>query len=251
MLLDEVKATLAIENLNLSSEQEKILKDYADGVISFEELKSLIFKLLKENKAAWILEASTFDEVYCYKNSEILKNNFNETDPQILSQYERMFTGARLVDLIKKPLKGNFDLNHLKKIHHYIFQDVYPWAGELRRVNISKEILFCDVNYIQPEIEKIFEKLKSENYLRDFPKDQVYKKAAYYLGEINAIHPFREGNGRAQREFIRELLIPLGLHVDYSLCSPEMMLHASIESFAGDYHLMEDLFFKCIKTIKQ
>ena len=88
------------------------------------------------------MEASTFDEVYCYKNSEILKNNFNETDPQILSQYERMFTGARLVDLIKKPLKGNFDLNHLKKIHHYIFQDVYPWAGELRRVNISKEILF-------------------------------------------------------------------------------------------------------------
>ena len=106
----------------------------------------------------------------------MIENNFNETDPQILSQYERMFTGARLVDLIKKPLKGNFDLNHLKKIHHYIFQDVYPWAGELRRVNISKEILFCDVNYIQPEIEKIFEKLKAENdeYYKDYGEDWRY-----------------------------------------------------------------------------
>ena len=116
--------------------------------------------------------------------------------------------------------------------------------GNEQKISAQK-VLEININH------PVFEKLKSENYLRDFPKDQVYKKAAYYLGEINAIHPFREGNGRAQREFIRELLIPLGLHVDYSLCSPEMMLHASIESFAGDYHLMEDLFFKCIKTIKQ
>ena len=122
------------------------------------------------------MEASTFDEVYCYKNSEILKNNFNETDPQILSQYERLFTGARLVDLIKKPLEGNFDLNHLKKIHHYIFQDVYPWAGELRRVNISKEILFCDVNYIQPEIEKIFEKVKEPKELTAFKSESTNTK---------------------------------------------------------------------------
>ena len=121
------------------------------------------------------MEASTFDEVYCYKNSEILKNNFNETDPLILSQYERMFTGARLVDLIKKPLKGNFDLNHLKKIHHYIFQDVYPWAGELRRVNISKEILFCDGQRGDPFRAGSFftdEMMQQQDKLRDEQQNQ-------------------------------------------------------------------------------
>ena len=77
----------------------------------------------------------------------------------------------------------------------------------------------------------------------------IAKRAAYYLGEINAIHPFREGNGRTQREFIRQLLLPLNYYVDYSKVKPDMMLYASINAFAGDYQLMTQLFENCI--IKQ
>jgi cell filamentation protein len=192
------------------------------------------------------LEASTFDKVYCYPGTEVLINNFNEHDPRVLSQYERMYTGARIIDLFKKPIQGKFDLSHLKAIHKYIFQDIYPWAGELRLVNISKEILFCDAQFIEKTISKVFDKLAQENYLRDCSEKNIAEKAAYYLGEINAVHPFREGNGRAQREFVRELLLPLGFKVDYSLCDPKMMLYASINAFAGDYELMTELFDKCI-----
>ncbi len=192
------------------------------------------------------MEASTFDKVYCYPGTEVLINNFKERDPKVLSQLERMLTAARVVDLLKKPVKGKFDLLHLKKIHHYIFQDLYPWAGEIRCVNISKEILFCDAQYIEKEISKVFNKLQNENFLKDCPDSQIASKAAYYLGEINAVHPFREGNGRAQREFIRELLLPLGFYVDYSRCPPDMMLYASINAFAGNYELMTRLFEKCI-----
>ena len=113
-------------------------------------------------------------------------------------------------------------------------------------VNISKELLFCDVNFIEKELNKLFLKLKSENYLRDCTEDNIASKVAYYLGEINAIHPFREGNGRTQREFIRELLLPTGFYVDYSRCNAKMMLYASINAFAGDYTLMTELFDKCI-----
>ncbi len=197
------------------------------------------------------MEASSFDNVYCYPGTEVLINNFNEHDPLALSQYERMYTGARIIDLLKKPIQGNFDLPHLKAIHKYIFQDIYPWAGETRRVNISKEILFCDAQFIDSTITKVFDELRKENYLRDCNEKNIAERAAYYLGEINAVHPFREGNGRAQREFIRELLIPLGFKVDYSLCEPKMMLYASINAFAGDYDLMTELFDKCIITKPQ
>lgn len=192
------------------------------------------------------MEASSFDTVYCYPGTEVLINNFGEHDPMVLSQLERMCTAARIVDLLKKPVSGNFDLTHLKKIHHYIFQDIYSWAGQFRMVNISKELLFCDVNFIEKELNKLFFKLKGENYLKDCSEDNIAAKAAYYLGEINAIHPFREGNGRTQREFIRELLLPTGFYVDYSRCNAKMMLYASINAFAGDYTLMTELFDKCI-----
>uniref|UniRef100_UPI00402A711A Fic/DOC family protein n=1 Tax=Succinivibrio sp. TaxID=2053619 RepID=UPI00402A711A len=128
----------------------------------------------------------------------------------------------------------------------YIFQAIYSWAGQFRMVNISKELLFCDVNFIEKELNKLFLKLKGENYLKDCSEDNIAAKAAYYLGEINAIHPFREGNGRTQREFIRELLLPTGFYVDYSRCNAKMMLYASINAFAGDYTLMTELFDKCI-----
>ena len=192
------------------------------------------------------MEASSFDTVYCYPGTEVLINNFGEHDPKILSQLERMCTAARIVDLLKKPVSGNFDLTHLKKIHHYIFQDIYTWAGQFRMVNISKELLFCDVSFIEKELTKLFLKLREEKYLKDCSEDNIASRAAYYLGEINAVHPFREGNGRTQREFIRELLLPAGFYVDYSRCNAKMMLYASINAFAGDYTLMTELFDKCI-----
>ena len=89
MLLDEVKATLAMENLSLNEEQEKLLKSYADGKITLKEYQELLLKLTKEYKAAWILEASSFDTVYCYPGTEVLINNFGEHDPKVLSQLEK------------------------------------------------------------------------------------------------------------------------------------------------------------------
>ncbi|MGN0894837.1 MAG: Fic/DOC family protein [Succinivibrio sp.] len=192
------------------------------------------------------MEASSFDTTYCYPGTEILINKFKERDPNILSQLERMYAGARIIDLLKKPITGRFNLEHLKKIHHYIFQDIYTWAGELRSVNISKEILFCDARFIEREMNRLFADLEKENFLKNCSDSDIASKAAFYLGEINAIHPFREGNGRTQREFIRELLLPLGYYVDYSRVDAKMMLYASINAFAGDYSLMTELFDRCI-----
>lgn len=188
---------------------------------------------------------STADSVYCYPHSEILKNNYGEKDPARLEKIERMLTGARLIDLYRRPLRGRFDLRHLQAVHHYLFQDLFSWAGKLRTVEIAKGYFFCRCEYIEREIKRLLRQLKAEGYLRQLARDRLPERLGYYLAEINAVHPFRDGNGRTQREFIRELSLTCGARVDYSRVPPETMRDASIAAFNGDYAPMTALFRRC------
>lgn len=181
----------------------------------------------------------------CYPGTDVLVNLLDERDPERLSRIERIFTAARIADLLKKPVRGNFDLEHLKRIHRCIFQDVYPWAGEIRTVDISKGFRFCHAAYIEKEARRLFSRLQEriEKGVRD--TGEAVELAAHALSEINAIHPFRDGNGRAQREFVREMLLKLGFTVEYSRADPSLMLKASIASFMGDEGPMRGLFRVC------
>ena len=181
----------------------------------------------------------------CYPGTDVLVNLLDERDPERLSRIERIFTAARIADLLKKPVRGNFDLEHLKRIHRCIFQDVYPWAGEIRTVDISKGFRFCHAAYIEKEARRLFSRLQEriEKGVRD--TGEAVELAAHALSEINAIHPFRDGNGRAQREFVREMLLKLGFTVEYSRADPSLMLKASIASFMGDEGPMRGIFGAC------
>lgn len=76
------------------------------------------------------------DELYCYPGSNVLKNKMGIQDIEQLHEIERKLTMLRILELLDKPVRGAFDLKHLQAIHAYIFQDVYDWAGELRKVDI-------------------------------------------------------------------------------------------------------------------
>ena len=78
------------------------------------------------------------DLLYCYPDSDVLKNKLGIINQEKLHEVERKLTAIRINDLIRKPYRGRFDLNHLRSIHFYIFQDLYTWAGELRKVDIAK-----------------------------------------------------------------------------------------------------------------
>lgn len=186
------------------------------------------------------------DPIYCYPNSSVLINKLNVRDTEKLQAAERKLTSLRLHDLIEKPVKGNFDLKHLAEIHRYIFQDVYEWAGKVRTVDIAKGNMFCKVQFIEAQAAELFTKLKAEHFLRHLEKEELVKKAAYYFSEINALHPFREGNGRAQREFIRELIYQAGYTIRFAGISEDEMIEASIKSFMCEYDEMEKIFRKCV-----
>lgn len=187
------------------------------------------------------------DELYCYPGSSVLKNKIGIRDLERLHEMERKLTMLRILELLDKPVRGAFDLKHLQAIHAYIFQDVYDWAGELRKIDIAKGNMFCNAMFLSEQAEEIFGKLKAEDYLHGLDEDNFAVRLAYYFSEINALHPFREGNGRSQREFIRCLALHNGYVINFVNADKDEMLEASRKSFLCEYGSMERLFRKCIK----
>ena len=102
------------------------------------------------------------DKVYCYPDTSILINRLDIHDKSQLFAAETSLVAIRLYQLYQNPIKGKFDYSHLCRIHHYIFQDLYSWAGKTRTVNIAKASLFCLVQFIPSYAGSIF-----PNYFND------------------------------------------------------------------------------------
>jgi cell filamentation protein len=137
------------------------------------------------------------DDTYCITGTSVLKNKAGITDQKLLDEFEADFTAIRLLELAQTPVIGVFDLEHLCKIHEYLFQDVYDWAGKTRSVDIVRgDSRFCNVRHIDSYSDNVFCELAAENYLLNLAPSDFARRLAHYLSEINAIHPFREGNGR-------------------------------------------------------
>jgi cell filamentation protein len=186
---------------------------------------------------------------YTYPGTDVLRNIPDIRDPQRLAAFEANATAARLVELDVTPVKGVFDGAHFRAIHRYIFRDVYSWAGEFRTVNISKGgHLFGAAAFVAEAVQNVLRGLPGEKYLTGSDARTFAGRAGFYMAEINAIHAFRDGNGRAQREFIRELAIKVGLVIDWSAITAEQMMSASVRSFTtGDSSGLAVLILRCIK----
>ena len=193
-----------------------------------------------------------FDRFYCYPQSNVLKNKLNIRDRELFFKAEREITSLRTTQALVEPVPGTFDIAHLKAIHYFLFSDIYTWAGEIRTVNISKGNLFCQTMYIDQELTRIFTQLKSEKYLKNISeKPALARRLSYYMGEINAVHPFREGNGRTQRLFITYLARRQGWDIQFANVQPQDMIDASYNSFLGDYALLDKLIETCLIPYKE
>ena len=170
---------------------------------------------------------------YVYPGTNVLRNLRDIRDPERLSKAEAIATSRRIIELEGNPKLGTFDTQHLQSIHRHIFQDIYPWAGEFRTVNISRsgQFPFAFPEQIVPSLGRLFGELRKEHHLADADGPKFCNRAAHYMGELNALHPFREGNGRTQRQFIRQLAGRNGYTLDWSRVSRERMTEASRQSF--------------------
>lgn len=189
-------------------------------------------------------------DVYSYPDSSVLKNKLGIRDKERLLTAEIMLASVRLYQLQEQPIQGGFDFDHLCRIHRHIFQDLYPWAGQIRTVNIAKADLFCLVQHIQTYAQTIFQAYDTDCIrMKDDPERFIRIFTKHYA-DLNALHPFREGNGRAQREFARELCLKCGYSLDLRNTDHQEMLAGSIASFEkGDNTGLEAVFRKCIRPL--
>jgi cell filamentation protein len=151
-----------------------------------------------------------------------------------LEAAEREITHAALILLDESPVSPSYDLPHLREIHRRIFGDIYDWAGRIRTVAIAKGAMFCLPQYIQSSAAVIFNELRDESFLRGLDRDAFTRRLAHYLGEVNALHPFREGNGRAQRVFFGQLARDAGYTLAWQHLDPARNIEASAASLRGD-----------------
>ena len=177
-----------------------------------------------------------------------MKNELGIEDEKELDAAEREITSLRTAELNSEPLDGDLDFTYVKRIHGYLFERIYEWAGKIRKTDISKGNIFCQHELIEVNAEALFNELKAENYLVGLDKRVIVKRLAHYLGDLNTIRPFREGNGRVQRIFIRELAARAGYLVNFDGITQEEMIKASDAAFNHDYEPLEEIIAKSIKN---
>lgn len=174
------------------------------------------------------------DPRYCYPpDYTVLINKFGLTDPADLDYAERLAVRVRMEEGVPT---GGFDLAHLQAIHHHLFQDVYVWAGQVREVDISKDGQgFQSVRFIETGMADVHRRLKAEAFLKGRSRQEFAQGAGEIIGDVNHVHPFREGNGRTQTLYLQQLAEQAGHRLHLHRLGRDSWIAASIAAQRGDY----------------
>lgn len=174
------------------------------------------------------------DEVYTYPpDFDVLRNRFDIRDAVLLDEIEREYAVFRLMEGVPE---GGFDLRHLRAIHRQLFQDVYDWAGELRVVEISKgKSQFQFRRFIEAGMADVHRRLVAGDFLKGLDAQAFAREAGPIIGDVNYVHPFREGNGRTQMAYLRQLAAQAGHVFEPRRLDPSAWLAASIAAHQADY----------------
>lgn len=185
---------------------------------------------------------------YTYKGTDVLVNKLDIKDEKKLEKYERKMVAFKLATINEVEFPKVFDEKRLKFIHSYLFCDVYDFAGMYRLENIIKEnFVFSQYEYIEENLKSVMSKINLEEF-KKMNFDEFIKMISYLMTELNVIHPFREGNGRAIREFIRELMLECGYEIDFSKIEYDEVIKASKEAILDDTYQIELLKKSCKKV---
>lgn len=175
-----------------------------------------------------------------------LKNRLGISDPSVLDRAERFLVSQRLTEDVPR---GRFDLAHLQAIHRHLFQDIYDWAGEVRTVEIRKGAQqFQFRQYIHTGMTDVHRRLTRLRFLGGLSRREFSQQAAVIISDINFIHPFREGNGRTQLQYLKLLSEQAGNPIDLAQLDASRWIEASKISHATDYSLLARLIENAINN---
>jgi cell filamentation protein len=182
---------------------------------------------------------------YCYPGTAVLRNLLGITEFGILSEAERALSevAAESIEFAPPP----YDLSYLRTLHQRLFSDLYDWAGEVRTVDISKdETHFCMTSRIEPEANKLFDSLAKANWFQYLDRASLITASAELFGDLNVVHPFREGNGRAQRILFEHIIVNAGYGISWWAVDAQEWIQANIDAVVCDYDALKSVFERCI-----
>lgn len=189
------------------------------------------------------------DNFYTYKNSTVLINKQNIQDSNSAKNNEHLHVSKLLADLYIQPILV-YSTDDIQKIHKYLFQDVYSWAGQYRRVNISKSgNPFMSIQSFN-SAEEYLNDLLNTYHQKANTKACIICSLAKILDALNFFHPFREGNGRTQREVIRVLAISKGYRAQIRVSDNDIIYNTYMDGTVyGDLQKLENLFELILEKI--
>lgn len=179
----------------------------------------------------------------------VLRNNVGARSYSELEQLEARHVSAREITLAENGHPRSWDLDGLRGIHRHLFQDVYPWAGELRTVEIGKGLPFARHQDIAIGWEKLSATLRDSNLLRTIQPDRYPSVLSAVYNSQNILHPFREGNGRTNRAFLSALAGEAGYRVDWAQVPRHLNDRACEQGKAGDTTLLDGMFARITKQV--
>jgi cell filamentation protein len=189
---------------------------------------------------------------YLDPRSGVFRNRLALTDRTELAIAEKQFSSQRLNQLKRRRVVGNYDLDHLRAFHWTIFQDVYPWAGQLRTVLIVKAgASFCLPHQIVDTAADVFARLATTDHLRGRDRAGFVAGLTPLLAEINALHPFREGNGRTQRAFLSQLARDAGFRLDWATVDRDANIDAARAAADGDLTPLRALLDPVVRVARR
>lgn len=194
---------------------------------------------------SYSIESTTED---CYPGTSCLVNKLGIQDEVKLAETEAAIVLGKASLLDQEPLQGAFDFTHYRAIHHFLFCDLYDWAGQIRTINISKKgTVFVPAVEIQSCADVCFTRLAGFTG-KGLSREELVGEIADFYNTVNMLHPFREGNGRTQRIFFAQWVRHLGYDFDLSDVDPDEFMIATIYAAQGVSDPLKGFFDKIIRA---
>ncbi len=236
--IDYIRFTMEMEGAELSAVDEELFLDILDEKVTANECIEN-FKVAEGLATSYnpVANEGTF-----YPGTKCLVNFFNLTNKGRLRKVELFCANARTCELFLEEKKRAFTFEYLQELHQAIFGDVYPSAGAVRYEEVSKRTEFCRPANIEKMAGEIFQKLSRDKYLAHLEdRADFINDLAFYMGEMEALHPFRDGNGRTARFFFYSLVKNAGYNIMWGEADPNRSLEANIAAIDGDYQPLIDV----------
>ena len=183
----------------------------------------------------------------CYPETTVLVNKLGIRSQEALDDLERVVTGIHTVEIVTEQSEEPLSFAFYRNLHKRLFGDLYEWAGELRKVDMSKQgTSFCRAENLEEIGNAIFQWLRKHKELRGMKRERFVKELADLYHRINMLHPFREGNGRTQRLFFTLLIRRAGYEIDFASTDTDALMIATVYAAQGVMDYLYGYFDRAI-----